>query len=224
MITYLYVKTHTISGLKYLGITQQSDPHKYRGSGKRWLNHLRKHGVTYTTEILKECEHPAMLQFWAQHYSDLWNVEKNEEWANLMPETGINQPPTIRTPESILKQVATMTGKKHSEETKAKMSNSMKGKNTNPKPWVRERQKGVPLSNEVKTKISKASKGRPGVAHSEETKKKISEIKKGTIHSEESKAKMSASGKGKLKSPEHRAKIADAARARWAAKKASSLS
>ena len=52
----------------------------------------------------------------------------------------------------------------------------------------------------------------------------MSEIKKGTIHSEESKAKMSASGKGKLKSPEHRAKMADAARARWAVKKASSLS
>ena len=223
MTTYLYVKTHTITGLKYLGITTRPDPHKYRGSGIRWLNHLRKHGSTYTTQILKECEHPAMLQFWAQHYSDLWNVEKNEEWANLMPETGINQPPTIRTPESILKQVATMTGKKHSEETKAKMSKSMKGKNTNSKPWVRERQKGVPLSNEVKTKISEALKGRPGVSHTEESKKKISNANKGTIRSDESKAKQSASSKGIPKSPEHRAKMSEAARARWASVKALAL-
>ena len=224
MITYLYVKTHTISGLKYLGITRQSDPHKYRGSGKRWLNHLRKHGATYTTEILKECEHPAMLQFWAQHYSDLWNVAKDDRWANLMPETGLKQPPTVRTPESISKQVATMKGRKHSAETKARMAASMQGKNTNPKPWVSERQKGVTLSNEVKAKISASLQGKPGYIPTDTQRKHMSEIKKGTIHSEESKAKMSASGKGKLKSPEHRAKMADAARARWAVKKASSLS
>ena len=153
MITYLYVKTHTISGLKYLGITQQSDPHKYRGSGKRWLNHLRKHGVTYTTEILKECEHPAMLQFWAQHYSDLWNVAKDDCWANLMPETGLKQPPTVRTPESISKQVATMKGRKHSAETKARMAASMQGKNKGkvlgPSQLI-----GTTLSDEVKAKIS----------------------------------------------------------------------
>ena len=88
MITYLYVKTHTITGLKYLGKTIQSDPHKYRGSGTYWLNHLRKHGATYTTEILKECEHPAMVNFWGQHYSDLWNIVESDEWANLKPETG----------------------------------------------------------------------------------------------------------------------------------------
>lgn len=88
MITYLYVKTHTITGLKYLGQTKKDDPHKYRGSGIRWLNHLKVHGYTYTTEILKECEHPAMIKFWGQHYSDLWNIVDSDEWANLKPETG----------------------------------------------------------------------------------------------------------------------------------------
>jgi 5-methylcytosine-specific restriction endonuclease McrA len=41
---YLYVKTHNKTGLKYLGKTEQ-DPFVYLGSGKRWLNHLNKHGV-----------------------------------------------------------------------------------------------------------------------------------------------------------------------------------
>jgi len=88
MTTYLYVKTHTITGLKYLGQTKKADPHKYRGSGKRWLNHLGVHGNHYITEILKECEHTAMVQFWGQYYSDLWNIVESDEWANLKPETG----------------------------------------------------------------------------------------------------------------------------------------
>jgi transposase len=52
MLIYLYVKTHNKTGLKYLGKTTKLDPHKYSGSGKRWLRHLKKHGFDYTTEIL----------------------------------------------------------------------------------------------------------------------------------------------------------------------------
>ena len=42
-IYYLYVKTHRITGLKYLGKTKQ-DPYKYRGSGVYWTSHIKKHG------------------------------------------------------------------------------------------------------------------------------------------------------------------------------------
>ena len=103
MTTYLYVKTHTITGLKYLGKTKSNDPHKYLGSGKYWRRHLRAHGYTYTTEILKECEHPAMVEFWGQHYSNLWNIVESEEWANLKPETGDGggSPRTTETKEKI---------------------------------------------------------------------------------------------------------------------------
>ena len=45
MTTYsLYVKTHQVTGLKYLGQTSKSDPHKYTGSGKYWLRHIKQHG------------------------------------------------------------------------------------------------------------------------------------------------------------------------------------
>jgi hypothetical protein len=41
-IYYLYVKTHNITGLKYLGYTSRKNPHKYTGSGTRWLNQYAK--------------------------------------------------------------------------------------------------------------------------------------------------------------------------------------
>ena len=51
-IYHLYVKKHQITGLKYLGYTSAADPHKYRGSGTYWNNHLKAHGAIYDTEIL----------------------------------------------------------------------------------------------------------------------------------------------------------------------------
>ena len=52
MNIYLYVKTHQKTGLKYLGMTTKFDPHKYKGSGKLWKQHLKEYGNSYTTEIL----------------------------------------------------------------------------------------------------------------------------------------------------------------------------
>ena len=88
MLYYLYVKTHSVTGLKYLGQTRRKDPHKYSGSGKYWTSHLKKHGKHYTTEILKECSSTEELSFWGKYYSSLWNVTESNEWANLKPEAG----------------------------------------------------------------------------------------------------------------------------------------
>ena len=88
MIYYLYVKTHSVTGLKYLGQTRSKDPHKYPGSGKYWTAHLKKHGKQYTTEILKECLTTVEVQAWGEYYSDLWKVVENTDWANLKPEMG----------------------------------------------------------------------------------------------------------------------------------------
>ena len=85
--TYLYVKTHNITGLKYFGKTISSDPFKYRGSGTRWLNHIKYHGYDVTTVILgyydneEECKRIA-LQFGIDN-----DIVKSNEWANLKEET-----------------------------------------------------------------------------------------------------------------------------------------
>lgn len=49
--TYLYIKTHQITGLKYFGKTI-NNPYRYYGSGIYWLRHLKEHGYKIDTEVL----------------------------------------------------------------------------------------------------------------------------------------------------------------------------
>ena len=87
MTIYLYVKTHKVTGLKYLGKTIQ-DPLQYKGSGKYWKWHIKKHGYNVDTEILLETTSKQELIHAGLYYSKLWNVVDSKEWANLKPEAG----------------------------------------------------------------------------------------------------------------------------------------
>ena len=145
MITYLYKKTHNITGLKYLGKTIAKDPHRYEGSGKHWRHHIKKHGYDVTTEILKECSSSEELTEWGLYYSNLWNIVESKEWANLRPEDGGFGPLPMTTKEKISKA---LKGRSLSNETKQKMSNSKKGK---AKPAI---------APETKKKISNSLKNR----------------------------------------------------------------
>lgn len=79
-----------------------------------------------------------------------------------------------------------LSGYKHSEETKAKMSDSAKG-------HAPTRTEFAPLTDETKAKISKSHIGK---IMSEETKAKMSKTLKGRIFTEEHKANMSAAQTG----------------------------
>ena len=87
------IKTHKISGLKYLCQTKQN-PFTYQGSGKDWIPHLEQYGKDQYTEILMECHSKEELKKWGRYYSRLWNVVDaqddfgNKIWANRIPETG----------------------------------------------------------------------------------------------------------------------------------------
>ena len=94
----LYVKTHSLTGLKYLGQTSKTDPHKYTGSGKYWLKHVKKHGSNYSTEILYESEFKNQIDIMGIYYSELWNVVDSNEWANLKPESGDGAATGIHNP------------------------------------------------------------------------------------------------------------------------------
>ena len=85
---YLYVKTHTTTGLKYLGKTIRSDVHEYTGSGRCWLRHLAKPGKHYTTEILLATADKQELKETGIFFSQLWNIVESTGWANLMLEAG----------------------------------------------------------------------------------------------------------------------------------------
>ena len=88
IIYYLYVKTHRITGLNYLGYTSRKDPHKYPGSGTRWNLHLQKHGYDYDTKILHRCISKSAIRVWGLFYSKLWSVVNSKKWANLKDENG----------------------------------------------------------------------------------------------------------------------------------------
>lgn len=84
---YLYIKTHNITGLKYLGKTTQ-DPYTYKGSGKRWLNHLKKHGNDVATEIVGQFTTIEELTEISIPLSENLNIVDSKQWANLRPESG----------------------------------------------------------------------------------------------------------------------------------------
>lgn len=199
---YLYIKQHTVTGLKYFGKTIKNDPEKYKGSGTDWLKHIEEYGNNVDTlglwefNDLKECSEFA-LQFSKDN-----NIVESKDWANLVYENVISG----------------TYGLKHSENTKAKMSRASKGK---PKSEAHKKKmreiirskehrsnlskslKGRILSEEHKTKISlnhsrHSNKSRLNQPHSEDTKRKISESNIGQLRNNETKRKISESKQNRM--------------------------
>lgn len=121
MKIYLYLKTHNKTGLKYLGKTTSNDPHSYKGSGKVWRRHIKKHGYDVTTEILFETTDPIELKEIGTYYSKLWNIAESKEFANIVIESG-DGGAMPWTSESRQKLSKTNKGKKHTEEAKKNYS------------------------------------------------------------------------------------------------------
>lgn len=113
--TWLYVKEHNVTGLKYLGKTT-ADPYTYQGSGVHWTNHIKKHGNDVTTSWAHLYNDPAILQNEALFFSKVFDVVNSSKWANLMVEDGFTGGNTyIRTPEHNLLMSEATTGKKMPE-------------------------------------------------------------------------------------------------------------
>lgn len=158
---YLYLKTHKKSGLKYFGKTIR-DPFRYKGSGKRWLNHLKVHGNDVNTEILFESSDIDECTKFAINYSLKNNIVNNPLYANLIEETltGGDTSHTI----NFQKSRSVMSHKAKKRATSEKMS------------IVASFNKGVPKSEKHKVNISKSLIGREVP---DSVGKKISESKKG---------------------------------------------
>ena len=84
-MTYLYIKIHNKTGLKYFGQTKH-DPYRYSGSGKYWKLHLKKHGNDVTTYILS---YDGDVTEAALKFSKENNIVESKEWANLREEDGV---------------------------------------------------------------------------------------------------------------------------------------
>jgi hypothetical protein len=129
-ITYLYVKQHNQTGLKYFGLTRQ-DPERYKGSGIYWKRHLDKHGDDISTVQLWEFTDQAKCSEFADRFSRENNIVNSMEWANLINETGswnlpIGQDVKLSTREKISAFRKQFRGWKHSDQTKGKMARARK--------------------------------------------------------------------------------------------------
>ena len=179
--TYLYIKQHSITGLKYFGKTIKKDPVKYLGSGTYWKNHIKKHGKEFVETIwYQKFDDFETLTNFAKLFSDENNITESKGWANLSPENGLD---------------GAAPGRKHSNKTKYLMSIKQKGIPQGPK------------SSEHCARISQGKMGKSTGPRSEETKLKISNKLKGRKHSDEHKLKNSEGQKGKKMSYETKLKL-----------------
>lgn len=147
--THLYIKTHNKTGLKYFGKTTK-DPYQYRGSGKRWLAHLKKHGNDVSTEVLGYYVSESACLCAAMTFSKENNIVESVKWANMIDENGLDGGATGRTNYTPM-----------SDDAKRKLSESKKGQ----KPWntgLRGQTPGnkQPRTEEQKQKISESLTGR----------------------------------------------------------------
>jgi hypothetical protein len=143
--TYLYIKEHSITGIKYFGKTTSVDPYKYLGSGKYWNNHIKKHGKEHVKTIWVSepfIDKSRLVEF-ARLISEEMDIVKSDKWANLQEENGIDGAPV---------------GFNHSDISKKKMSESHKGISNIISVEARERmsnaQKGRLITQTHKIKIS----------------------------------------------------------------------
>ena len=89
--TYLYIKQHNITGLKYFGKTTKEDPIKYLGSGIHWKRHIKKHGIEHVKTLwCQPFDSEESLVEYATNFSQENNIVESKEWANLKGENGLD--------------------------------------------------------------------------------------------------------------------------------------
>lgn len=189
---HLYVKTHNATCLKYLGQTSQ-DPIIYKGSGKYWLQHIKKHGYDVSTEILLSTNDKSELIEAGEAYSKKFNVVDSKEWANLIEEKGPG---------------GSFAGRNHSEKTK--------------KMWSKKR-KGICSHNGFSEKGIENIRAANSKPKTEDHKRKLSESLSGKTYEKlgrrhltaEEREKISASKRGKPRSEETKAKLREATKKQW---------
>ena len=160
--TVLYIKQHSITGLKYFGKTTK-DPLKYKGSGTDWKLHLKEYGSEHIITIWvselytdKDAIMEAALTFSRDN-----NIVESELWANQKIENGLDGGGTKGIP--------------CSDKTKKKIRDTKTGKTQSPEHRKKNSDAHIGMTSPLKGKLS-PKKGKPGKPHSTETKQKLHDI------------------------------------------------
>jgi group I intron endonuclease len=173
---YIYKTTNLANGKFYIGLSRKSVEQSthYLGSGIALKKAIKKYGKeNFKKEILEECNSTEMLdereKYWIFYFNatgkDGYNITSGG-YGNTKGMKGKKHSDETRQ-----KLRNANLGRFVSEETKQKMSNSLKGKEF------------PPMTNETKQKISN---GHKGLKHSEETRQKMSNSRKGKLSGPES--------------------------------------
>lgn len=150
-----------------------------------------KHGEeNFWLEVLAECDELERADV-EQHWMDSYQCYTQGVGYNMNP------------------MAESCAGRKHTEETKAKIAKAHKGKVHSEIHRKRgaESQRGRTVTTETCRKLSIAGKGR---IHSPEALEKMKESRKGFAHSDESKRKLSIAATGRVPSQETRLKLSEA--------------
>jgi hypothetical protein len=139
--TILYIKEHSVTGMKYLGKTTNiNSVHTYLGSGKYWARHIKKHGKHHV--ITKWVSDPfidqSRLVEFATFISEELDIVKSDKWANMIVENGLDGGSFGHGDENISKR----------PEVRKKISEALTGR------------KGYIPDLDVRKKISDANKGK----------------------------------------------------------------
>lgn len=118
--TWLYLKQHNKTGLKYFGKTIK-DPDTYYGSGLYWARHLEQHGYDISTIWKRLFTNKDELVKFALEFSSKNNIVESLEYANLKPEDGLMGGDTGLTEQG--RKIISEHSKRriHTDETKEKI-------------------------------------------------------------------------------------------------------
>jgi hypothetical protein len=189
----VYKITNLLNNKIYIGKDKTNNPN-YFGSGLLIRNAIKKYGKeNFTKDILEFCSSEEQLNEKERYWIDYYKSYNRDIGYNLTlggdgGDTFTNSLKQEQTKEKLRQN---STGKKHSEESRLKISKAREGKGNGmfgKVPW----NKGSELSDQTKEKIGQKNKGKLlGIPKSEHVKKCVSDAQKGKSKSNDHKQKIS---------------------------------
>lgn len=210
----IYKITNLINKKIYVGQThlnsEQFFNSNYYGSGQIIKKSIKKYGIrNFKKVVLEKCKTQNELnekeKKWIKMFNSLvpngYNIAEGGNGGNLGKDIIKKRQLNVIKNGTYAGKNNPMFGKKHSEETRRKISIATKGKKVvftlEHRKKLRDARLGKHLSNITKLKLSKSLSGRKLTPFTEEHKLKISKSHKGKIFTDSHKKNISLSKKGK---------------------------
>lgn len=132
--TALLVMRHRVTNLRYFCKTTNLNlMHQYKGSGLYWKRHMKKHGRNVEAGLLGVYFDKERCLAAAKQFCEAHQIGSSPEWANLIPENGLDGAPMgeahpmFGKPSPCIGQKRPWVGKKGSDNPMWGKPSSMRG-------------------------------------------------------------------------------------------------